>query len=341
MPLPWPVKIPYSCIGYPYMKSDGSFSRIGVVGAGNMGASIAEVMAFNGYDVVMKDQNDELIQRGMKKIRDIVSSQVRYQEGRYKKEVDRIRLLGIELTNDQQDVLKQKMKPEFTEADAEKVLSRIHTTVDYSEMSDVDFVIEAAFENLDVKRDIFRSLSSVVGENTILASNTSSLSITAIASGTGNPSRVIITHFFNPPFTLPLVEVVKGLKTSYETEKRTMDFIGGLHNHRRQMVPISVKENPGFVVNRMLVPMLNEAVFLMQEGVASARDIDTAMKLGAGMPMGPLELLDMVGLDVTLDVCNVLQHDFGDQKYRPSILLQKMVEAGLFGKKSGEGFYKY
>lgn len=323
------------------MKSDGKMSRIGVVGAGNMGASIAEVMAFNGYDVVMKDQNEELIQRGMKKIRDIVSSQVRYQEGRFKKEVDRIRLLGVELTKTQEEALRLKVRPEFTETDAEKVLSRIHTTVEYSDMSDVDFVVEAAFENLDVKRDIFRSLSSVVGESTILASNTSSLSITAIAAGTGSPSRIIITHFFNPPFTLPLVEVVRGLKTSDDTEKRTMDFIGGLHNHRKQMVPISVKENPGFVVNRMLVPMLNEAVFLMQEGVASAHDIDTAMKLGAGMPMGPLELLDMVGLDVTLDVCHVLQNDFGDQKYRPSVLLQKMVEAGLYGKKSGEGFYKY
>ncbi len=323
------------------MTSDGKISRVGVVGAGNMGASIAEVLAFNGYDVVMKDQNDDLIKRGMKKIMDIVSSQVRYQEGRYKKEIDRIKLLGIELTKNQEDALRQKIKPEFTESDAEKVISRIHTTVNYSDMSDVDFVIEAAFENLDVKRDIFRSLSSVVAESTILASNTSSLSITAIASGTGNPSRVIITHFFNPPFTLPLVEVVRGLQTSDDTEKRTMGFIGGLQNHRRQMVPISVKENPGFVVNRMLVPMLNEAVFLMQEGVASANDIDTAMKLGAGMPMGPLELLDMVGLDVTLDVCNVLQHDFGDQKYRPSVLLRKMVEAGLYGKKSGEGFYKY
>lgn len=323
------------------MAATGSIRKVGVVGAGNMGASIAEVMAFNGLEVILKDQTQELTRRGMEKIRSIVSSQVAFQQKRAQKEIDRIRALGVALTGDQENIIREKLKPEFSQDDAANLVSRITTTTEYRDMKDVDIVIEAAFENLEVKREIFASLSQVVSPDTILASNTSSLSITAIASATGNPERVIITHFFNPPFTLPLVEVVKAVQTSDTVAQKVMQFLSGLKNHRQSMAPISVKESPGFVVNRMLVPMLNEAVFLIQEGVADPRDIDRAMKLGAGMPMGPLELIDMVGLDVTLDVCRILMDDFGDPKYRPCTLLKKMVEGGLLGKKSGEGFYKY
>ena len=323
------------------MAETAKIKKVGVIGAGNMGASIAEVLAFNGLDVTLKDQDSTLVDRGIAKIKDILASQVRFSANRARKEIDRISSLGVTLTGEQKDIINEKLKAGFTESDAEAVISRIHPTTEYSTLGDADFIIEAAFENMQVKKDIFREVSSLVREDTVIASNTSSLSITSIATAASVPQRVIITHFFNPPYTLPLVEVVRATQTSEETQDSTIAFISGLKNHRQNMVPIAVKERPGFVVNRMLVPMLNEAIFLLEEGVASPKDIDSAMKLGAGMPMGPLELIDMVGLDVTLNVCDVFVKDFGDQKYRPAVLLKRMVEAGLLGNKTGAGFYKH
>lgn len=233
------------------------------------------------------------------------------------------------------------MNPNFSSDSVEKLMSLVRPSMNYSDLSDADLVIEAVFENIGIKREVFTELSKVVKPDTILASNTSSISITSISSGMEGSERILITHFFNPPYTLPLVEVVPSLLTNDLIVKKTVQFLSGLKNHRGNLVPVEVKESPGFVVNRMLVPMINEGIFLLDEGVASREDIDLAMKKGAGMPMGPLELADMVGFDVTLDVCNLFYEQYGDQKYRPSVLLKRMVDAGYLGKKTGRGFYSY
>lgn len=323
------------------MAGNSEIKKIAVIGAGNMGSAIAEVLAYNGFHVKLKEVSQKFLDSGMEKIRSIASSLVKYEAGKAEKEISRIEKLGIELTDAQKKNFLEKFQPAYTHSDLEALMSRIHPVLEYSELSDVDLVIEAVFENMDVKKEVFSKLTKAVPPNTIIASNTSSISITSISAGISNPERILITHFFNPPYTLPLVEIVPSLLTDQEVVDRTFDFMSGLKNHRGSMVPVKVKESPGFVVNRMLVPMINEAIFLLDEGAASRDDIDLAMKKGAGMPMGPLALADMVGLDVTLDVCNLFYQQFGDQKYRPSGLLKRMVDAGFLGKKSGRGFYTY
>ncbi len=315
--------------------------KITVIGAGNMGAAIAEVMAFNGFYVNLKDQTEALISAGMKRIEWFAAGFAKFEETKASKEIQRIEKTGIRLTEDQKEILLKSNAPIFTSKDIQELMKRVKPVLNYSEINDSDMVIEAVFENLKVKREVFSEISKVVSSESIIASNTSSISITSITSGMEHPERMLITHFFNPPYTLPLVEIVPSLHTDSGVAERTREFMAGLKNHRGPMVPILVKEIPGFVVNRMLVPMINEGIFLLDEGVASPKDIDLAMKKGAGMPMGPLELADMVGLDVTLDVCNLFYQQFGDPKYRPSVLLKRMVDAGYLGKKSGRGFYTY
>ncbi len=323
------------------MGDTTDIKKITVIGAGNMGAAIAEVMAFNGHQVYLKDQTEALISAGMKRIEGFAGSLVKFEESKGNREIQRIEKNGIKLTEEQKEILLKNNNPAFTAKNQEELMQRVKPVLDYSSIKDSDLVIEAVFENLKVKKDVFTEVAKVVSPDTIIASNTSSISITSITSGMDHPERMLITHFFNPPYTLPLVEIVPSIHTDNAVAEKTRDFMAGLKNHRGSMVPIIVKEVPGFVVNRMLVPMINEGIFLLDEGVASPKDIDLAMKKGAGMPMGPLELADMVGLDVTLDVCNLFYEQFGDTKYRPSVLLKRMVDAGYLGRKSGRGFYTY
>ncbi|MEM3851991.1 MAG: 3-hydroxyacyl-CoA dehydrogenase family protein [Methanomassiliicoccales archaeon] len=315
--------------------------KIGVVGAGTMGSAIAEVMAFNGFEVVLRDINQQMLDRGRRNIERILEHLIQYHEKRAPDEISRIESLGVRLSEQQKEVIRSTLKPLYDAGTRSQVLGRIHLATDWDALADCRLVVEAAFERLEVKQDVLKELDKRLPVDAIFATNTSSIPITAIASASSHPERCLGAHFFNPPYTLPLIEIIPGMRTSAEVVDEAFSFFARLKNHRRQMLPIKVKESPGFVVNRILVPAQNEACFILQEGLASAKDIDEAMKAGAGWPMGPLELADMVGLDVAYDVSIMLFREFGDPKYRPPLLLRRMVEAGLLGRKSGSGFYKY
>ena len=269
-------------------------SNIGIVGAGTMGSGISQVAALTGYDIVMQDVSDEATSRGL---------------GTIDKSLQRL-------------VDREKITADAKDA----AIRKIRTTTDLSDLADCDLVIEAATENMDLKLDLFEKIDKVSRPETIIASNTSSLSLTKLASVSNRPDKVIGMHFFNPVPMMALVEIIRALQTSDDTFTRVDELTRELGK-----TPVSVKDSPGFVVNRMLVPMINEAVFILYEGIASADEIDAAMKLGAGHPMGPLALADMIGIDVCLYVMNILLEEFGDSKFRPSPLLKQMVDAGYLG----------
>lgn len=281
-----------------------TIKKVGVIGAGTMGNGIAQVCAAAGLSVVLVDISAEALDRAMNTMAGSLDRLVR--------------------------------KDQLSEEQKEQTLARIRTSTAMADLADADLVIEAATEILHIKESIIRQVDEVVRPDAIIATNTSSISITRIASASSRPERCIGMHFFNPVPVMLLVELIAGLQTSQDTHAAASAFVARINK-----TAVSVRNSPGFAVNRILVPMINEAVFVLQEGIATAEDIDLGMRLGCNHPIGPLALADLIGLDTLLQVMEVFYTAFGDSKYRPAPLLREMVEAGYLGRKAKRGFYDY
>ncbi len=278
--------------------------KVGIAGSGTMGSGIAQLVAASGYRVVLIDLNDGLLKKAVSRI-----------------EKNLLRLV-------EKDKITKKIK--------QQIVSRIITSTNLEELGDCDLVIEAVSENINIKKQLFEKLDTILKKGCIIASNTSTLPIIQLAMITNRPENVVGIHFFNPAPVMKLVEIIKSLTTSDQTVQKAKEFTLSLGKD-----PVITKDRPGFIVNRILLPMLNEAVFALEEGMGTAQDIDKAMKLGTNHPMGPLELIDLIGLDVILDILDVLFEEFKDPKYRACPLLRQMVRAGHLGRKSGRGFHDY
>ena len=279
-------------------------NKIGIIGAGQMGHGIALVAAKAGFDVILRDIKDDYVKKGLSRIERFLDKSIE--------------------------------KGKMTADEKKKILSKVTGTTKLEEFRDVDLVIEAIFENVKVKKDLFKELDNICKKEAIFSSNTSTIPITDLASATKRPEHFIGMHFMNPVPIMKLVEVIRGLRTSDETSVIIKELA-----EKMGKIPIEVNDGPGFISNRVLFSMINEAIFCLMDGTGTAESIDSVMKLGMNHPMGPLELADLIGLDVSLNIMNVLYEGFNDSKYRPCPLLKKMVQAGYLGRKSGRGFYDY
>jgi 3-hydroxybutyryl-CoA dehydrogenase len=280
------------------------FKKVAVLGAGTMGLGICQVFAQSGFQVVLYDIKQEFVDKCIERIGKIIA--------------------------------KAQEKGQAPEGAKDFVLGNIKGTIDIKDVADVDVVVESIVENLEIKKSVYKQIDEICKPETIFASNTSSLSITEMAAVTKRPQKVVGMHFFNPAQVMALIEVIPALQTSDETVEAIIEL-----SKKIGKKPIKVKEGPGFVVNRILIPGMNEAAFILMEGLATVKDIDTAMRLGAGWPMGPFTLADMVGLDIALEVANVLFRETGDPKYRVAPIIRQYVRAGWLGRKTGRGFYDY
>lgn len=278
--------------------------KVAVVGSGTMGSGIAQLIASSGFKVVLVDINDDLLKKAISRI--------------------------------DKGLTRLVEKEKITESDQKEILSKISGSTEFSDLDGCDIAIEAVSENMEIKKDVFKKLDSVLKEKALIGSNTSTLSIIELATNTNRPDKVVGIHFFNPAPVMKLVEIIKSIATSDQTAEAAREFVISLGKD-----PIVIKDNPGFIVNRILLPMLNEAVFAFEEGIGTVEDIDKAMKLGTNHPVGPLELIDLIGLDVTLDILDVLKTEFKDEKYSAASTLRDMVDAGHLGRKTGKGFYDY